>query len=184
MARKPRADEAISLCVGDCFAPLQFQLELRFFCLSAACHVCYNGSQRIIVSSQAVFSEVEHTADWAIRVRGATLPELFANAATGMYSLVADRSFMPTVERQIEVRGIDAEALLVNWLNELVYHTEMYGDVFCEFHLESFEPTWLRATAKAGRGVELKKQIKAVTFHNLQIVSTGEGYEVTIVFDV
>jgi SHS2 domain-containing protein len=137
------------------------------------------------VSSQANFVEVEHTADWAIRVRGATLPELFVNAATGMYSLVADLSSIVTpVEHTIEVKGVDAEALLVNWLNELVYHTETAGVVFSKFHIESFEPTHLRAQVQAGRGVELKKQIKAVTFHNLRIEATDQGYEVTIVFDV
>jgi SHS2 domain-containing protein len=137
------------------------------------------------VSSQASFSEVEHTADWAIRVHGTTVAELFVNAATGMYSLVADLSFVtPTVERVIEVIGVDAEALLVNWLNELVYHTEMDGEVFCEFRLESFEPTRLSATVRAGKEIELKKQIKAVTFHNLQIIAINNGYEVTVVFDV
>jgi SHS2 domain-containing protein len=137
------------------------------------------------VSSQADFSEVDHTADWSIRVRGATLPELFVNAATGMYSLVTDLpSVTPTIERTVEVKGVDAEALLVNWLNELVYHTEMNGDVFCEFHIKAFETTHLRVTAKAGRGIELKKQIKAVTFHNLQIIPTDNGYEATVVFDV
>jgi SHS2 domain-containing protein len=137
------------------------------------------------MSSVTDFLEIEHTADWAIRVRGVSLPELFVNAATGMYSLVADLAdVLPALERTVVVKGMDAEALLVNWLNELIYHTEMYGDVFCEFNVVSFEPTHLRATAKAGRGIKLKKQIKAVTFHNLQIASTVDGYEVTIVFDV
>jgi SHS2 domain-containing protein len=99
------------------------------------------------MSSQANFSEVEHTADWSIRVRGSTLPELFINAATGMYSLMADTtSSAPTTERKIEVRSVDAEALLVKWLNELLYHTELDGEVFCEFRLDSFAPTKLRAT--------------------------------------
>ncbi len=137
------------------------------------------------MGSQPNFVEVEHIADWAIRVRGATLPKLFVNAAVGMYSLVADLpSVTLTDERAIEVKGVDAEALLVNWLNELIYHTEMDGEVFGEFRIESFEPTHLRATVRAGRGIELKKQIKAVTFHNLQIVLSGDGYEVTLVFDV
>jgi len=131
------------------------------------------------------FIEIEHTADWAIRVRGTTLPGLLVNAALGMYNLMADLSSVtPALERAIEVKGVDAEALLVNWLNELVYHTEMDGEVFCGFRIESFEPTSLRASAYGSRGIKLKKQIKAVTFHNLQIVSTGDGYEVTLVFDV
>ena len=131
------------------------------------------------------FVEVEHTADWAIRARGATLPRLFVNAATGMYSLVADLSSVePTVERIIKVKGVDAEALLVNWLNELIYYTEMDGEVFCEFHIDSFDFTRLIATVRAGRGLELKKQIKAVTFHDLHITTSDRGYQVTIVFDV
>ena len=137
------------------------------------------------MNSQTDFSEIDHTADWAIRVCGATLPELFVNAATGMFSLLADLSSVePTVERIIKAKGVDAEALLVNWLNELLYHTEMNGVVFCDFHVEAFEPTHLRAIAKAGRGLKLKKQIKAATFHNLQITPTHNGYEATVVFDV
>ena len=135
--------------------------------------------------SQALFSEVEHTADWSIRVGGATLPELFINAAIGMYSLMADiASSAPKIEREIEVTSVDAEALLVKWLNELLYHTEMDGVIFCDFYVEAFEPTHLRAIATAGRGLKLKKQIKAATFHNLQIIPTGNGYEATVVFDV
>jgi SHS2 domain-containing protein len=137
------------------------------------------------MSGRPNYVEVEHTADWAIRVRGATLPDLFVNAATGMYSLVADlSSLIAAIEHAIEVKGVDTEALLVNWLNELLYYTEMKGQVFSEFHIDSFEPTHLRAAVRGGRGVELKKQIKAVTFHNLRIEKTDQGYEVTIVFDV
>ncbi len=139
----------------------------------------------IPLSSKADFIEIEHTADWAIRVRGKTLQELFVNAAAGMYSLMADlSSAAPTLERAIQVSGVDAEALLVNWLNELVYHTEVNGEVFSEFRIDSFEPTRLHAMALGGRGIQLKKQIKAVTFHNLRIEATGQGNEVTIVFDV
>ncbi len=137
------------------------------------------------MSSQPTFVEIEHTADWSIRVRGATLPELFVNAATGMYSLMADISTItPTTERTIEASSVDTEALLVKWLNELLYHTEMSGEVFCAFAIVSFEPVRLVSTAKAGRGIELKKQVKAVTFHNMQIVSGENGYKVIIVFDV
>jgi SHS2 domain-containing protein len=137
------------------------------------------------VGDTASFVEVEHTADWAIRVRGATVPELFINAAAGMYALIADlASVAPTLERVVNVKGVDAEALLVNWLNELVYYTEMDGLVFCEFCITSFEPTHLCAAARGGRGVPLRKQIKAVTFHDLRITLTDDGYEATIVFDV
>lgn len=137
------------------------------------------------LGNEPTYIEIEHTADWAIRVRGATLSELFVNAAAGMYHLMADVSGVtPSIERAIEASGVDPEALLVNWLNELVYHTEMDGVIFCEFHVASLEPTHLQATARGNRGMQLKKQVKAATFHNLQIISTDAGYEATLVFDV
>jgi SHS2 domain-containing protein len=90
------------------------------------------------MTDSANFVEVEHTADWAIRVRGKTLSELFINVAIGMYSLVAD---LPPgkaeIERIVNVEGVDPETLLINWLNELVYHTEMDNEVFSEFVIES-----------------------------------------------
>ncbi len=137
------------------------------------------------MSDDQDYIEIEHTADWALRVRGGTLPELFAHAAAGMYNLMAGPLKGPlTFERIVEVKGVDAEALLVNWLNELVYHTEMDGEVFGEFEIESFESVRLRARVRGRTGVELKKEIKAVTFHNLRIAPVEGGYQATIVFDV
>ncbi len=137
------------------------------------------------MGSQATFVEIEHTADWSICVHGSTLRDLFVNAAVGMYSLMADiTTLTPTIEREINVASVDVEALLVRWLNELLYHTEMNGEMFCEFAITSLDSTRITSSAKASRGIELKKQIKAVTFHNLKIVPANDGYEVTLVFDV
>lgn len=131
------------------------------------------------------FQEIEHTADWALRVRGQTLPELFINAAAAMYAITVDApTIAPQVERLVEVSGVDAETLLVNWLNELLYLTEVEGLVFGQFELLEFAPEHLRALARGQADAPLRKHIKAVTFHNLRIVSTAHGYEVTIVFDV
>lgn len=131
------------------------------------------------------FQEIEHTADWALRVQGQTLPELFINAAAAMYAVTVDApAIAPQVERLVEVSGVDAETLLVNWLNELVYLTEVEGLVFGQFEMLEFAPEHLRALARGQTGAPLRKHIKAVTFHNLRIVSTAEGYQVTIVFDV
>ena len=132
------------------------------------------------------FEEIEHTADWAIRVQGHDLRELLINAACGMsHLLVADPNALPRdVEERFVIEGDDPESLLVNWLSELAYWTEMQGIVFCEFDLKYITPTQLQATVRGGRTAELQKHIKAVTYHNLAIVKTNEGLEVTVVFDV
>ena len=134
----------------------------------------------------ADFEEVEHTADWALRVRGADLRELLSHAARGMSSLlVSDLETVPAdVQRQVELDAFDTESLLVEWLGELAYWAESELLVFREYDLTEVSPTHLRATLHGGRVPGLQKHIKAVTYHNLKIVTTVNGLETIIVFDV
>lgn len=134
----------------------------------------------------AGFEEIEHTADWALRVRGRDLPELLVQAALGMGSLlVAELAAVPVdVERRFALEAIDAESLLVNWLGELAYWAEAESLVFREFDLLELTPTALQAIARGGRVQNLEKHIKAVTYHNLEIVASERGLEATVVFDV
>lgn len=129
---------------------------------------------------------VEHTADWALRVRGATLAELLSNAAEGMASLlVADLEEAPDdVVRDVVVTAYDAESLLVEWLSELAYWAESEQLVFPQATVTHVTPTELKATVTGGRATEMHKHIKAVTYHNLAIRETADGLEATIVFDV
>jgi SHS2 domain-containing protein len=129
---------------------------------------------------------VEHTADWALRVTGADLAELFGRAAVGMARLLAgDLAAVPLeCERSVAMAAPDAESLLVDWLGELAYWAEREGLVFPDVRLEYVGATELAGTVRGGRAPELQKHIKAVTYHDLAIRETGRGLQVTIVFDV
>ena len=131
------------------------------------------------------FEEVEHTADIAIRVWGRDLAELFANAAYGMARQLGDiDAVKPTVEQLVELEAYDQETLLVSWLGELLYLGEQEGCVFTDFDVLELTPTRLRAVARGGPVQRHRQHIKAVTFSDLEILRTGDGYETTIVFDV
>ena len=133
------------------------------------------------------FEEIEHTADYALRIRGRDLGELLYNAALGLNSLMRPEFGEPAtkpVERQIELEALDAESLLVEWLGELAYLAETELLAFTEFDLQQAEPERLKATVRGARTVRFQKHIKAVTFHNLAIVRSAAGLEVTVVFDV
>lgn len=129
---------------------------------------------------------VEHTADWALCVYGRDLTELLANAALGMaYLLVDDLDAIPlNVERVLVLDAFDAETLLVDWLSELAYWAEAEGLVFREFELSGVTENHLSAVVGGGKAAELQKHIKAVTYHELEVVETEEGLTATIVFDV
>ena len=131
------------------------------------------------------FYEVDHTADWAIRVWARDLPKLFASAARGMFSLLTDLSQVAADRAfEIDLQAIDTETLLIDWLNELLYLAEEHGLVFTDFAVSELTDSHLRASARGGRPAELFKVIKAATFNNLSIKHSTEGFEAEIVFDV
>jgi SHS2 domain-containing protein len=132
------------------------------------------------------FQEVEHTADWALRVYGRDLRELFVNAARGMnHLIVSDPDVIPSdVERYFELDAFDAESLLVEWLSELAYWAESKMLVFREFELREVTPDHLEAVVRGGRAPDLQKHLKAVTYHDLKIIEREDGLETTVVFDV
>ncbi len=130
---------------------------------------------------------VEHTADWALRVRGRDWESLLRNAALGMASLLVGGEGPPAVDApapvEIAVDAPDSETLLVDWLTELAYLAESEGRVVTRVDFHDVARHHLRATVIAGQA-SLQKHIKAVTYHNLEIRTMEAGLEVTIVFDV
>ena len=133
------------------------------------------------------YQELPHTADWCLRVWGDDMSALFSEAARGMNALAgAQPANHPQVPRTIHPSAPDAETLLVNFLSELVYSAEQEHLTFKDFDF-TFERTdgWNLTARMIGLPlVSINKTIKAVTFHNLQIINSGRGFEVEIVFDV
>jgi len=131
------------------------------------------------------FEEIEHTADLAIRAYGRDMREIFANAAYGMFALMAEPSAEePAREREVSLEATDYEGLLVDWLNELIYLHEVEGETYSQFAIETLSPTELKAQVTGGPTKIKTRAIKAATFHELEVVKTDKGYQATIVFDV
>lgn len=132
------------------------------------------------------WEEVEHTADWALLVRGSDRHALFENAARGMLELIGGdpRTDAPIQTWRVRVEAADWETLLVDWLTELLIRIEEDHVLITEVEIQGFDPYQLQATVQGQPSQGFYKHIKAVTFHNLVIQSTQEGYETTIVFDV
>ena len=138
--------------------------------------------------NEAAFEEVEHTADRALKIFGSNLRALLINAARGMNSLMvkkrASPSKKPAKTVSVELETMDAEELLVEWLNELAFWAEMEMLIFDRFDLHEVTPTYLKASISGSKVQQLEKHIKAVTYHNLEIIRTADGLSATVVFDV
>lgn len=135
------------------------------------------------------FEIVNHTSDISIKAYGKTLKELFENAATGMFNILADlEGITSSTELKINAEGLDKEELLIAWLDELLYNFYTKQIIFCEFDITELTEKNLTAAVK-GRFIgenrnRLKTEIKAATRHDLRIEKKGGTYEVQIVFDV
>ena len=135
------------------------------------------------------YEQFPHTADIGVKVYGATLKELFENAAFAMFDIIADlEGLKSSVEQNIEVKADNYEELLVAWLDELLYNFYTKSLIFFKFEVEELAEGFLKARV-FGRPVganrnRLNTEIKAATYSDLKIKNTSTGYEVRIVFDV
>lgn len=136
---------------------------------------------------------VPHTADLALVVTGDGLEELLQAAALGLWSLGWDRRRVrPRGAWEVEAGGRDREALLVNFLNELIFRHETDRVVWRELdrpEVGEGPEGGLRARATA-RGEplcprhRLRREIKAATLHGLRLRRRGGRLVARIVFDL
>jgi SHS2 domain-containing protein len=141
----------------------------------------------MINNTQAGFEEVSHTADLEIRVWGGDLNSLFKAASEGMFHLSGiedSEEGFSSVKESISLDAMDNEGLLILFLEELLYRlTEDYM-LFSVEKLSINNECSLKARLKGTQIRSYQRDIKAVTYHRLNIRETDQGYEVNIVFDI
>src|SRR4030066_2450309 len=131
----------------------------------------------------AGFQEHATTADWELEVWAPELPGLWEQSARGMYALsgMQLKSWVPQ-DRSIALQGEDAETLLVRFLTELLWYVQEEWLGFDRFSIAVDNRFNLQADLQGKAIANLDKEIKAVTYHNLEVVSTSQGLSATIVF--
>jgi len=135
------------------------------------------------------YETIDHTADFGIRVFGADAKDLFANAAFALFDLITDIDALKGLnEYKAHITGDDWPDTMVNWLRELLYLwtcKEMLVKATDIFYLTEHE-----VTARVNFDLfdpdlhKIKNEIKAVTYHQLQVESGPLGWESKIIFDV
>ncbi len=130
---------------------------------------------------------LEHTADVGIRARGSTLEGAFASAAEGLAELMGAWFPGQGRERPIEVRASDRAALLVAWIDELLFLHEAEDAIFGGFDVDGVGDDRLRArvllAARGDRALD-DVGIKAATYHRLRVESEGDAWLAQVYLDV
>lgn len=134
------------------------------------------------------YSVLAHTADTGIEAAADTFPELLHDLATGMFGLMGSPAPC-TSDHAIEV-AVESSGygdLVVDVLSELLYHSEVEDLFLCRFEVEATGPTSakVRAGGVANTEVELTgPPIKAVTYHDVTVSETDDGWYGRVYFDV
>jgi SHS2 domain-containing protein len=136
-----------------------------------------------------MFETFDHTADLGLRIRAASLDELFADAAKALYSTIIEdaASIAPRERLELLVAGTDREYLLFDWLKLLLYQFDAEHWLFCRFdvHVDS---DGLRAVVW-GEPIDwdrhvLGHEVKAITNHGLKVEKSEEGWLAEVIVDI
>jgi len=133
------------------------------------------------------YEELEHTADIRLRFRTPDLPSLFSEAAEALMKIMYHDPRPGPVRREVRLEGEDTEDLLVDFLSEVLFLSEVESEVYSSARVtlsgpsvsallegEPFDPERHRA------GTE----VKGISRSGFKIVKDDEGYLLDIIFDV
>jgi len=132
---------------------------------------------------------IDHTADFGIRVFGKDAKELFQNAALTMFELIVE-SGTPrvAVEKKVSVSGADRPDLMVNWLRELLFSWAGRQEILCGAIVDELTANSLSARIKMAvynpDRDSVLNEIKAVTYHQINVSEIEDHWEARIIFDV
>jgi len=139
------------------------------------------------------FEFLEHTADVYVAAYGINLEEAFENAALATFETMTEtEKVKPKVEDSIEVEGYDEYALLYNWLEALLIKFETTENLYSQFKISKIEktPNGFRLNAKIlGETFTPEKHpqkvgIKAVTYHQMEIIKKPKKVTVKFILDI
>lgn len=141
--------------------------------------------------SRPAYRLIDHTADMAYEVEGASFEHLLETATAALADIVLDCEHATLDEsRELVVGGEDREDVLVAWLNEVVVAFEDDGFLAWDADVEYANERGARGVLR-GRTLDFDREqpdrvIKAVTYHDLSVRESRSGrpWSAQIVLDL
>jgi len=141
------------------------------------------------VMAASKYRLIDHTADFGIQVPGQDPKALFANAAYALFDLITDMDVLEGKnKKKLTVSGTDWADLMVNWLRELLFLWNGKNRLVQKAGIISISEKKLLSTIFYDRydpdQHAIKLEIKAVTYHQIQVTSGPAGWECRVIFDI
>ena len=138
------------------------------------------------------FKLFDHTADIGVQANGSELSDIFEQTARSMYTIIFHNEVPPIEpigEFDIELTSSDLEQLFVDWLNEILFIFSTEQIAICEYNIDIDSDNFqLKARIKGKTLTEDEltetTEIKAVTFHMLEIKKINSIWNSKVIFDI
>ena len=132
---------------------------------------------------------IDHTADFGIRVFGHSAKGLFRNAALAlMDQLVETAKPGDRQTRELSVEGRDWPDLMINWLREILYlwagEELLVRTIQIEALFENKLIARLQTEVFSPQHHVIKNEIKAVTYHQIEVTDLDHRWEARVIFDI
>ncbi|HEY3244066.1 MAG TPA: archease [Phycisphaerae bacterium] len=122
----------------------------------------------------------EHMADIIVRAWGDSLPELFEQAAEGLYAVIGELAWTPGEAVDVRLTAADADDLLHDYLAELLFIFETQHAVLAQRRSLLLSETQLHVAAQRcpldWERCTFHREVKAVTYHGLQVERRDPGH--------
>lgn len=132
---------------------------------------------------------IDHTADFGLLIFGRSEQELFVHAGLALMDQLTELEHLNAAEAlELEVAGLDRPDLMVNWLREILYLWNGRQKLVKAIKIHSLSPQMLRAGLALDTydpdGHVIKHEIKAVTYHQVDVSRSRSGWTAKVIFDV
>ncbi len=135
------------------------------------------------------FTFFDHTADMGITIRAPSLPQLLAPAGEALYAAIGLLAASGDSQAlSLELPGSNSAELLRDYLGELLILFERDRRMVLRVQVLTYCDKQLSATLFT-QAIDYKRsvfhrEVKAITYHELQVQETSGGYEATVILDI
>jgi len=132
------------------------------------------------------FEFLEHPADLKIKSFGKTKEESFINMMRGMFTSAKREKIKKKQlkERKITINSINLKSLLVDFLSEVLYLSEVHNEAYFDGKITIIEDSNLVGKIFGQETEGFRREIKGVTHYGLEIKKVNKHWEAVVLFDI
>jgi len=130
----------------------------------------------------------QHTSDIRLEIKADNLNELFTAGMMALSKEIAGAyyptSFSKDFSETFDITAIDHTSLLIDFLSDLLALGQIHQVIFFDVNFLQMENFHLQAEVYGMKMENIAEEIKAVTYHEAEVIFKEGHYQTNLVFDI